>query len=127
MPKNSAAQEKKVNTAVRFLQTTTGVKVPQAMIVAGFSKADASNEIMRQMIRRRYQQANNNTLAMINNIVIGEEPSLSDLTYNDDVQSPTSTTSASTKPKRKQIRMTARAKQQQRIDDLKVRRSFFPY
>jgi len=40
MPKNSAAQEKKANYAVRFLQTTTGVKVPQAMIVAGFSKLD---------------------------------------------------------------------------------------
>ena len=58
---------------------------------------------------------------MINNVVISEEPSLSNLTNNDDVQSPTSTTSASTKPKRKQIRMTARAKQQQHIDDLKVR------
>jgi hypothetical protein len=40
MPKNSAAQEKKVKTAVQFLQTTTGVKVPQAMIVAGFLKED---------------------------------------------------------------------------------------
>ena len=57
MPKNSAAQEKKVNTAVRFLQTTTGVKVPQAMIVAGFAKKDVANEIVRQMVRRRYQQA----------------------------------------------------------------------
>ena len=38
MPKNSAAHEKKVNAAVWFLQNTIGVKVPQAMIVAGFSK-----------------------------------------------------------------------------------------
>ena len=52
MPKNSAAQEKKVNTAVRFLQTTTGVKVPQAMILAGFAKKDVANEIVRQMVRR---------------------------------------------------------------------------
>ena len=51
MPKNIAAQEKKVNAAVRFL------KVPQAMIVAGFSKKDVANEIVRQMIRRRYKQA----------------------------------------------------------------------
>jgi hypothetical protein len=121
MPKNSAPQEKKVNAAVRFLQTTTGVKVPQAMIVAGFLKEDIANKIMRQMIRRRYQQANNNTPAMINNVVIGEELSLSDLTNNNDVQSPTLTTSGSTKPKRKQIRLNARAKQQHRVDDLKVR------
>ena len=57
MPKNSAAQEKKVNAAVRFLQTTTGVKVPQAMILAGFAKKDVANEIVRQMVRRRHQQA----------------------------------------------------------------------
>ena len=57
MPKNSPAQEKKVNAAVQFLQTTIGVKVPQAMIVAGFSKKDVANEIVRQMIRRRYKQA----------------------------------------------------------------------
>ena len=57
MPKNSPAQEKKVNAAVRFLQTTIGVKVPQSMIVAGFSKKDVANEIVRQMIRRRYKQA----------------------------------------------------------------------
>jgi hypothetical protein len=44
MPKNSAPQEKKVNAAVRFLQTTIGVKVPQAMIVAGFSKKDVANQ-----------------------------------------------------------------------------------
>jgi hypothetical protein len=57
MPKNSAAQEKKVNTSVRLLQTTTGVRVPQAMILAGFAKKDVANEIVRQMVRRRYQQA----------------------------------------------------------------------
>ena len=58
MPKNSAAQEKKVVTAVRLLQTTTGVRVPQAMILAGFAKKDVANEIVRQMVRRPgYQQA----------------------------------------------------------------------
>jgi hypothetical protein len=56
MPKNSAAQEKKVNAAVQFLLLTTiGVNVPQAMIVAVFSKKDVANEIVCQMIRRRYQ------------------------------------------------------------------------
>ncbi len=45
-PKNSAAQEKKVNAAVRFLQTTTGVKVTQAMILAQFSKKDVASCFM---------------------------------------------------------------------------------
>ena len=118
MPKNSAAQEKKVKAAVRLLQTTTGVKVPQIMILAGFSKKDAADEIMRNVIRRRYKQAQSN----INNVVISDEPSLSDLT-NDDVQSPSSASSGITKPlpKCKQIRLTARAKQQQRIDDIKIK------
>ena len=56
MPKNSAAHEKKVDAAVRLLQTTTGVRVPQVMILAGFSKKDVANAIVRQMVRRRYQQ-----------------------------------------------------------------------
>jgi hypothetical protein len=84
MPKNSAAHEKKVNAAVRLLQSTTGVKVPQAMILAGFPKKDVANEIVRQMVRRRYQQTLINDGAIINNVVIGDEPSLSDL-INDDV------------------------------------------
>ena len=54
MPKNSAAHEKKVDAAVWLLQTTTGVRVPQVMILAGFSKKDVANEIVRQMVRRRY-------------------------------------------------------------------------
>ncbi len=45
MPKNSAPQEKKVNVAVWFLLTTIGVKVPQAMIVAGFSKKDVASKV----------------------------------------------------------------------------------
>jgi hypothetical protein len=44
MPKNSAAQEKKVNTAVRFLQTTTGVKVPAGHDFDPFSKKDIAND-----------------------------------------------------------------------------------
>ena len=84
MPKYSGAHEKKVDAAVRLLQTTSGVRVPQAMILAGFPKKDVANEIVRQMVRRRYQQTLINDGAIINNVVIGDEPSLSDL-INDDV------------------------------------------
>jgi hypothetical protein len=38
MSKNNATHQKKVKSAVQILQTTTGVKIPQAMILAGFSK-----------------------------------------------------------------------------------------
>jgi hypothetical protein len=44
MPKNSAAQEKKVNTAMRFLQTTTGVKVPAGHDFDPFSTKDIAND-----------------------------------------------------------------------------------
>ncbi len=55
MPKKSAAQQKKVESAVQILETTTGDKVPQAMILAGFSKQDIANETIRQMILRRFK------------------------------------------------------------------------
>jgi len=54
------------------------------MILAGFPKKDVANEIVRQMVRRHYQQTLINDGAIINNVVIGDEPSLSDL-INDDV------------------------------------------
>jgi hypothetical protein len=53
MLRKSAAHQKKVDLAVRVLQTTTGVKVPLAMILAEFSKSDSANEIVRQQVRCR--------------------------------------------------------------------------
>ena len=49
MAKKSAARQKKVNAAVRILETTTGVKVPQAMNLAGFSKSDIASKSVRRM------------------------------------------------------------------------------
>ena len=107
----------------RTLQTTTGIHVPQAMILAGFFKKDVTNEIVCQMVRRCYQQAQITVQVIINSAVIGDKPSLSDLTNNDDVQSPMSATSGSTNPKPqcKQIRLTSCSKQQQRVDDLEIK------
>ena len=51
MLKKSAAHQKKVDSAVRILQTTTGVNVPWAMILAGFSKSDSASKIVRQQVR----------------------------------------------------------------------------
>ena len=52
MSMKSAAHLKKVKSAVRILQTTTGVKVRQAMILAIFSKKDIVNDSIRMMIQR---------------------------------------------------------------------------
>jgi hypothetical protein len=63
MLRKRAAHQKKVYSAVRVLQTTTGVSVPMAMILAGFSKSDSANEIVHQQVRHRLALmggANNN-------------------------------------------------------------------
>jgi hypothetical protein len=51
MLRKSAVHQKKVDSAVRVLQTTTGAKVPWAMILAGFLKSDIANEIVRQQVQ----------------------------------------------------------------------------
>ena len=53
MLRKRVAHQKKVDSAVLVLQTTTGVKVPWAMILAGFSKSDSADKIVRQQVRRR--------------------------------------------------------------------------
>ena len=53
MSKKSAAHLKKFDEAVGVLNTTTGVNVPMAMILAGFPKKETTNETVRRMIRRR--------------------------------------------------------------------------
>ena len=55
MPKKSAAHLKKVNEAVWILGTTTGLNVPQAMILAGFPKKDTTDETVRRMIRSHFE------------------------------------------------------------------------
>ena len=55
MPKKSAAHMNKVDEAVRILGITTGLNVPQAMILAGFSKKETTDETVRRMIRRHFE------------------------------------------------------------------------
>ena len=51
MSMKSAAHLKKVELAVRILQTTTGVKVWQAMILAQFLKKEIMDNSIRRMIQ----------------------------------------------------------------------------
>ena len=55
MPKKSAAHINKDDEAVRILGITTSLNVPQAMILAGFSKKETTNETVRRMIRRHFE------------------------------------------------------------------------
>ena len=45
MLRKSVAHQKKVDSADRVLETTTGVKDPWGMILAGFSKSDIANKV----------------------------------------------------------------------------------
>ena len=56
MSMKSAAHQKKVESAVRILQTTTGVKGRQAMILAHFLKKDIANDSIRRVIQRRIEK-----------------------------------------------------------------------
>jgi hypothetical protein len=84
MSKNSAAHQKKVESAMQILQTTTGIKVPQAMILAGFSKLDIASKTVRQTVRRHRQQKQKARVgqpAPTNGIIlISNEPLLLELT-----------------------------------------------
>ena len=131
MPKKSAAHQKKVDEAVRILNTTTGVIVPQAMIMilAGFPKKDIANETVRRMIRRRLKALEAKQKPLLVVIVTNNDADLSTLTCEDDDPTASATTTTTTtgpvqhpKPKRKQIRHTARAIQQSRVDNLAAKR-----
>ncbi len=60
MSTSSAMHQKKVDAPVRILKTTTGLRIPQAMILAGFLKSNAANKIVRQAVRRCKQQLESN-------------------------------------------------------------------
>ena len=102
------------------------------MILAGFSKSDSASEIVRQQVRRRLAQKggeNNNRREVIFVGIEDESALLSDLTYKNNELLPTTTTTASSssapmnpKPKRKQIRLTASAVQQQRVGNLAAKK-----
>jgi hypothetical protein len=125
MLRKRAAHQKKVALAVRVLQTTTGVNVPIAMILAGFSKSDIVDKIVRQQVQCRLALmgiTDNNQREVIV-VDVDNAPSLSNFTSDNDALLPTMSASSSsaltkTKPKRKQIRPTASAVQQRRVDNL---------
>jgi hypothetical protein len=80
MLKKRSAHKKKVALAVRVLQTTTGVNVPMTMILAGFSKSDIADEIVRQQVQRclALMGVTDNNQREIIFVDVNNAPSLSD-------------------------------------------------
>jgi len=116
MSMKSAAHQKKVESAVRILQTTTGVKVRLAMILAHFLKKDIANDSIRRVIQRRIEKQ------PPTNIIVCNE-SLSILPVSSDVLLlVVSSVPTNPKPKCKQTRLTASAAQQKRVNDLEAKR-----
>jgi hypothetical protein len=133
MLRKSAAHQKKVDSAVQVLQTTTGVKVPGAMILAGFSKSDSASEVVQQQVRCRLELMGgpNKNRKEVAFVYLGDPSSLSDMTGTPSSASSSSASSSSAssssaptnpKPKRKQIRSTSSSVQQRRVDNLAAKR-----
>ena len=80
MLRKRATHQKKVASAVRVLQTTTGVNVLMAMILAGFSKSDITDKIMRQQVRCRLalMGVTDNNQREVIFVDVNNAPSLSD-------------------------------------------------
>jgi hypothetical protein len=53
MSEKSATHQKKVQSAAWILQSTTGVRVLQAMILAQFLKSDVANKTIRRLMQRQ--------------------------------------------------------------------------
>ena len=122
MLKKSAVHQKKVDHAVRILNTTTGVIVPQAVILAGFPKKDIANETVRRMIRCRLEALEAKQRPLMVVVVTNNDADLSTLTGEDTTTTTTTGPAQHPKPKRKQIRHTARSIQQSRVDNLAAKR-----
>jgi hypothetical protein len=52
MSKNSVAHQKKVEHAVRKILKASGLSIPDAMVLANFSKKDVVNETLRRAVHR---------------------------------------------------------------------------
>jgi hypothetical protein len=100
------------------------------MILAGFPKKDIANETVRRMIRRRLEALEAKQRPLLVVVVTNNDADLSTLTGEDDDPTASATTPTTTtglaqqhpKPKQKQIRHTARAIQQSRVDNLATKR-----
>ena len=116
MSMKSAAHLKKVESAVRILQTTTGVKVQQAMILAHFLKKDIASDSIRRVIQCCSEKQ------PPTNIIVCNKSSSTSPVLLDVSLLVVSSVPRNPKPKCKQTRLTASAAQQKRVNDLEAKR-----
>ncbi len=128
MLRKSATHQKKVDSAVWILQTTTGVKVPGAMILAGFSKsavqakscASKYNAAWHKMVVQTRTDGKLFLLALrtTQHCCLTWPPRTMNRCLLLTTTASSSSAPMNSKPKRKQIRPTASAFQQWRVDNL---------
>jgi len=130
MSKNSAAHQKKVEHAVQKILKAPGLSIPDAMVLANFSKKDVANKTLRRAVHRAVKLCQDQALLGLrappptDGIIILEDPSpsLSDLSSSLTGESSALSASQFPKPKRKQIRPTSSAVEQRHVNDLKAKR-----
>ena len=80
MSKNSAAHQKKVEHAVRKILKAPGLSIPDAMVLANFSKKDVAKETLSQAVHQAVKLRRNRALLGLcappptDGIVIIEDP-----------------------------------------------------
>jgi len=130
MSKNSATHQKKVEHAVRKILKAPGLSIPDAMVLAIFSKKDVANKTLRRAVHRAVKLRRDRALLGLrappptDGIVIIEDPSpsLSDLSSSLTGELSAPSAPQFLKPKCKQIRPTASTVEQRRVNDLKAKR-----
>ena len=131
MSKKSAALEAKFEIAVKTLLKAPNLTVQEAMLVAKFSTKDIENKSMQKIIARRIPGGKRAMAALLPpallppSIVIDvprcHSPQISNLTT---LSGATEISGHIQPPKRKQQKMTTRALQQKRVEDLKQKSPF---
>jgi hypothetical protein len=127
MSKNIAAHQKKVEHAVQKILKAPGLSIPDAIVLANFSKKDVANKTLRRAVHRAVKRRRDQALLGLcappptAGIIIIKDPSpsLSDLSS---LTGESSALPAPQFPKPKRKQPTASAVQQRRIDDLKAKR-----
>ena len=130
MSKNSAAHQKKVEHAVQKILKAPGLSIPDAMVLANFSKKDVANKTLRRAVHRVVKLRRDRALLGLrappptDGIIIIEDPSpsLSDLSSSLTGESSAPSAPQFPKPKRKQIRPTASTVQQRHVNNLTAKR-----
>ena len=131
MSKRSVALEAKFEIAVKTLLEAPNLTVPEAMLVAQFSKKDIENKSMQKVIVRRIPGGKRAMAASLRHASL--PPSIADVPQchspAEQMSDLTTLIGGSTEiaghiqpPKRKAQKMTATALQQKRVEDLKQKR-----